>query len=90
MLKEPNQLTGILIEFINNKFDEIRYGYQWYPIFLRGFKSTSYIETGYVYAPYIPMTIIEPLENNFEVKGKLKSRYSKKKINRNFYGTIRI
>jgi hypothetical protein len=75
----------------------------------------SNLETGYVYAPYIPMTTSQvvvdygsskkvnrkrkinnifdlglDVKDEFSPSKSIMSRYSKKIINNNFYGTIEI
>jgi len=52
-----------------------------------GFKGTTFLEPGYIYAPYIPM-IVEPEE--FRPRRSLVSRYATKTVNNNFYGTITL
>ena len=57
-----------------------------------GHKGKSLLDTGYIYAPYIPMqltpTIYNP--NNFApVKGIL-TRYAKKCVNNRFYGVVNV
>lgn len=49
-----------------------------------GLKGTTYLEAGYVYAPYIPMVIQE----QFSPKKSIMSRYSEKTINKDFYGEM--
>ena len=57
-----------------------------------GHKGKSLLDTGYIYAPYIPMqltpTITNP-ENFAPVKGIL-TRYAKKCVNNRFYGSVRV
>lgn len=57
-----------------------------------GHKGKSLLDTGYIYAPYIPMqltpTIINP-ENFAPVKG-IMTRYAKKCVNNRFYGAVRV
>ena len=57
-----------------------------------GHKGKSLLDTGYIYAPYIPMqltpTIINP-ENFAPVKG-IMTRYAKKCVNNRFYGAIKV
>ena len=57
-----------------------------------GHKGKSLLDTGYIYAPYIPMqltpTIYNP-ENFAPVKGIL-TRYAKKCVNNRFYGAIKV
>ena len=55
-----------------------------------GHKGKSLLDTGYIYAPYIPMqltpTIYNP-ENFAPVKG-IMTRYAKKCVNNRFYGSV--
>ena len=57
-----------------------------------GHKGKSLLDTGYIYAPYIPMqltpTIYNP-ENFAPVKGIL-TRYAKKCVNNIFYGAVKV
>lgn len=57
-----------------------------------GHKGKSLLDTGYIYAPYIPMqltpTVINP-DNFAPVKGIL-TRYAKKCVNNRFYGHIMV
>mgnify|MGYP003309638580 CR=1 FL=1 len=57
-----------------------------------GHKGKSLLDTGYIYAPYIPMqltpTIYNP-ENFAPVKG-IMTRYAKKCVNNRFYGSVRV
>lgn len=57
-----------------------------------GHKGKSLLDTGYVYAPYIPMqltpTVINPF-NMAPVKGII-CRYAKKMVNNRYYGHIRV
>jgi len=59
---------------------------------LVGFKGGSYLETGYVYAPYVPLivtpTIFAP-EDLTPRKG-IMTRYGKKMVRSDFYGTVTI
>jgi hypothetical protein len=57
-----------------------------------GHKGKSLLDTGYIYAPYIPLqltpTVINP-ENFAPVKG-IMTRYAKKVVNNRFYGHVRV
>lgn len=57
---------------------------------LVGFKGGSYLETGYVYAPYVPLivtpTIFAP--EDFTPRKGVMTRYGKKMIRADFYGTV--
>tara|TARA_Y100001970_G_scaffold127432_2_gene157434 strand:+ start:35208 stop:37118 length:1911 start_codon:yes stop_codon:yes gene_type:complete len=57
---------------------------------LVGFKGSSYLETGYVYAPYVPLivtpTIFAP--EDFTPRKGVMTRYGKKMVRSDFYGTV--
>lgn len=57
-----------------------------------GHKGKSLLDTGYIYAPYIPLqltpTVINP-DNFAPVKG-IMTRYAKKVVNNRFFGEIRV
>lgn len=67
------------------------------PYFLRnkilvGYKGGSYLETGYVYAPYVPLivtpTIFAP--EDFSPRKGVMTRYGKKCVRSDFYGTVTV
>ena len=57
---------------------------------LIGYKGGSYLETGYVYAPYVPLivtpTIFAP--EDFTPRKGVMTRYGKKMVRSDFYGTV--
>jgi len=59
---------------------------------LIGHKGTSLLDTGYIYAPYLPLqltaTIIDP-DSLTNVKG-IATRYATKLVNNRFYGYVRV
>jgi hypothetical protein len=61
-------------------------------IVLLGHKGDTFLEAGYVYAPYIPLqltqTIYDP--NDFTPRKGIMTRYAKKMVNNRFYGVIII
>ena len=57
-----------------------------------GHKGKSLLDTGYIYAPYIPMQLTPTMynPNNFApIKGII-TRYAKKLVNNKFYGAVRV
>ena len=59
---------------------------------LLGHKGTSLLDTGYVYAPYVPLQLTPTMYNPFNfapIKG-IMTRYAKKMVNNRFYGLITI
>jgi hypothetical protein len=59
---------------------------------LVGYKGNSYLETGYVYAPYVPLivtpTIFAP--EDFTPRKGVMTRYGKKLVRADFYGTVTV
>jgi hypothetical protein len=59
-------------------------------IVLLGHKGNTFLEAGYIYAPYIPLqltaTIYDP--NDFTPRKGIMTRYGKKMVNNRFYGVI--
>jgi len=57
---------------------------------LVGYKGNSYLESGYVYAPYVPLivtpTIFAP--EDFTPRKGVMTRYGKKMVRADFYGTV--
>ena len=57
---------------------------------LVGYKGSSYLETGYVYAPYVPLivtpTIFAP--EDFTPRKGVMTRYGKKMVTADFNGTV--
>jgi len=59
---------------------------------LMGHKGTSLLDTGYIYAPYVPMQLTPTMYNPFTfapVKG-IMTRYAKKMVNNRFYGVVKV
>jgi hypothetical protein len=59
---------------------------------LIGHKGKSLLDTGYIYAPYVPLQLTPTMYNPFNfvpVKG-IMTRYAKKMVNNRFYGHIRV
>ena len=59
---------------------------------LLGHKGTSLLDTGYVYAPYVPLQLTPTMYNPFNftpIKG-IMTRYAKKMVNNRFYGKITV
>ena len=57
-----------------------------------GHKGKSLLDTGYIYAPYVPMQLTPTIINPFNfapVKG-IMTRYAKKVVNNRYYGHLRV
>jgi len=59
---------------------------------LIGHKGTSLLDTGYIYAPYVPLQLTPTMYNPFNftpIKG-IMTRYAKKMVNNRFYAKITV
>ena len=59
---------------------------------LLGFRGSNFLETGAVYAPYVPL-IMTPLvydPTNFTPRRGVMTRYAKKMVNNRFYGALTV
>jgi hypothetical protein len=59
---------------------------------LVGYKGNTFLETGYIYAPYIPL-ILTPViyaQEDFTPRKGIMTRYGKKMIRSDFYGTVTV
>jgi len=57
-----------------------------------GHKGKSLLDTGYIYAPYVPMQLTPTMYNPFNfapIKG-IMTRYAKKMVNNRYYGHVRV
>ena len=59
---------------------------------LMGYLGPTFLDTGYVFAPYIPLqvtpTFMDP--NNFELRKALRTRYGRRLVRPEFYGTVSV
>jgi len=61
-------------------------------VLLMGHKGTSFMDTGYVYAPYIPfqLTPVVLHPDNFTPRKGIMTRYAKKLVNNRYYGRVNV
>ena len=82
------QRTGTL----NQQIQVYKNPYMLENVMLVGYRGANFLETGAVYAPYIPLimtqTVLDP--NNFTPRRGVQTRYAKRMIRPEFYGTIVI
>jgi hypothetical protein len=59
---------------------------------LIGHKGSSILESGYIYAPYVPMQLTPVMVNPFDFKNirGIQTRYAKKLVNNRFYGKLLV
>jgi len=77
---------------INNRYTVYKNPYMTENTILMGFRGKQFLETGAVFAPYIPL-IMTPLvydPNTFTPRKGLMTRYAKKMLRPEFYGKIYV
>ena len=89
-ISQPMTLGAEAVGQLSNRFTVYKDPYFPRNKVLVGYKGGSYLETGYVYAPYVPLivtpTIFEP--DDFTPRKGVMTRYGKKMVRNDFYGTI--
>ena len=80
------QKAGLL----NNRYTVYKNPYMQGNEIIMGFRGAQFLETGAVYAPYVPM-IMTPLvydPQNFTPRKGVMTRYAKKMVRPEFYGKV--
>ena len=75
---------------LNNRWTVYKNPYQFENVVLVGFRGSNFLETGAVYAPYVPL-IMTPLvydPKNFTPRKGVMTRYAKKIVRPEFYGKV--
>jgi hypothetical protein len=75
---------------LNSRFQVYKNPYMTENIILLGYRGSQFLETGAVYAPYVPL-VMTPLvydPDTFTPRKGLMTRYAKKMIRPEFYGKI--
>ncbi len=75
---------------LNNRFTVYKNPYAQDNVILAGFRGSNFLETGAVYAPYVPL-IMTPLvydPKNFTPRKGVMTRYAKKMVRPEFYGKV--
>ena len=77
---------------INSRYDVYKNPYMTENVILMGYKGSQFLETGAVFAPYIPL-IMTPLvydPASFTPRKGIMTRYAKKMVRPDFYGKVII
>ena len=77
---------------LNGRYQVYRDPYAPCESIIVGHKGKSLLDSGYIYAPYIPLQLTPTIYNPFNfapVKG-IMTRYGKKMVNNRYYGTVRV
>lgn len=77
---------------LNGRYEVYRDPYSPANTMLIGHKGTSILESGYIYAPYVPMQLTPVMYNPFDFKPirGIMTRYAKKMILNRYYGRIYV
>jgi hypothetical protein len=88
----PMSLGAEAVGTLSNRFTVYKDPYFPRNKVLVGYKGGSYLETGYVYAPYVPLivtpTIFAP--EDFTPRKGVMTRYGKKMVRSDFYGSVTV
>ena len=87
---DKGQAGAVNVGSMNNKFEIYVNPYFPRNLILVGRKGSSFLESGYVYAPYVPLqttpTIFDP--DNFTPRKAVMTRYGKKMVRPDMYGLV--
>ena len=87
---EKGSIGAVKVGALNSKFDVIVDPYFPRNIMLVGRKGGSFLESGYVYSPYVPLqtspTIFDP--DNFTPRKAVMTRYGKAMVRPDMYGLV--
>lgn len=77
---------------LSGRYQVYRDPYSPYWSMIIGHKGKSLLDTGYIYAPYVPMQLTATMYNPFNfapIKG-IMTRYAKKVVNNRYFGHVRV
>lgn len=77
---------------LSGRYQVYRDPYSPYWSMIIGHKGKSLLDTGYIYAPYVPMQLTPTMYNPFNfapIKG-IMTRYAKKVVNNRYFGHVRV
>lgn len=91
-VSQPMTIGAEKVGTLSNRFTVYKDPYFPRNKILVGYKGGSYLETGYVYAPYVPLivtpTIFAP--EDFTPRKGVMTRYGKKMVRSDFFGTVTV
>ena len=88
----PFTIGAEAVGTISNRFTVYKDPYFARNKILVGYKGGSYLETGYVYAPYVPLIVTPTIfaQDDFTPRKGVMTRYGKKMVRSDFYGTVTV
>lgn len=77
---------------LNNRFTIYKDPYFPRNKILLGYKGSSFLETGFVYAPYVPLIVTPTIyaPEDFTPRKGVMTRYAKKMVRSDFFGTVTV
>jgi len=86
----PFSIGAESIGTVSNRFTVYKDPYFVRNKILVGYKGGSYLETGYVYAPYVPLIVTPTIfaAEDFTPRKGVMTRYGKKMVRSDFFGTV--
>lgn len=77
---------------LNNRFTVYKDPYFLRNKILVGYKGGSFLETGFVYAPYVPLIVTPTIyaPEDFTPRKGVMTRYAKKMVRSDFYGSVTV
>lgn len=91
-VSSPMSLGAEKVGTLSNRFTVYKDPYFPRNKVLVGYKGGSYLETGYVYAPYVPLIVTPTIFNpdDFTPRKGVMTRYGKKMVRADFFGTVTL
>ena len=88
----PMTIGAEAVGSVSNRFTVYKDPYFPRQKLLVGFKGGNYLETGYVYAPYVPLIVTPTIfaQEDFTPRKGVMTRYGKKMVRSDFYGTVTV
>lgn len=88
----PMTIGAEAVGTVSNRFTVYKDPYFPRQKLLIGYKGGNYLETGYVYAPYVPLIVTPTIfaQEDFTPRKGVMTRYGKKMVRSDFYGTITV
>lgn len=88
----PFTIGAEAIGTVSNRFTVYKDPYFPRNKILVGYKGGSYLETGYVYSPYVPLIVTPTIfgTEDFTPRKGVMTRYGKKMVRSDFYGSVTV
>lgn len=90
--EEMGEVGAVKVGSIRKKWDVYVDPYFFRNVILVGRKGSSFLESGYVYAPYVPLQVTPTIfgEDDFTPRKGVMTRYGKKMVRPDMYGLVVI